>query len=425
MIAHGSFYHPWEHGWVVLHQLFNLVKGKVSRTPFPASRVQRHLHAVSKQIEAAGFQDHLDAITNPLRDYRLLLIGDSKTWGCSAGGHASTRPRQRRLSDPRNNFWSPSWANLLLAELGRTLYGERARGKPKSDGAGSWHWTKPISLKLTDEDCVSIYGADEKPKHKKAGTVTGSVFPSTLKVGAGQYAQFSCHCPRFDIVYAEAPYDPAAKFTVEVNGEIISEKAFFNKSFVPGRVLRVRLPNIASVVRIKNHGRRTLHIETIRRTKCVGISNQGIYGSKMSEWVPEGHLLPGAVAPTDTHALIALGTNGRSSGSIESNRRHLIRIVHHLRARSIAPILAADSAVRQDQDVPYLAGAKFGLSDIRMLVASLARDEHLPFVDWYTITHAKLRSGSVLHANDGIHENNAGHRVKFEYLWHALTSDGK
>lgn len=369
--------------------------------------------------EAIGRMDHFRAILDPFRDYKVVLIGDSKTWGLYASGIAESRPRRGSLSDPRNNFSSPTWANLFALNVGQMFTDSGEPGAPVRNWPGTLGWSKLIHVDPVRESRVRLYSKTGKLLKKKEGTVVGSVFNKTLKIGPGQYVEFLTESYNLDLIYTAAPYDEHARFSVKFNDNRPIITNFFSPSFTAGRVLPLKwAPNRRKVI-VTNLGERTLHLEAIRRTKHVRIANQGLIGTAPSQWVPDGPLLKNAIRKDDTHAIVALGTNGRY-GSIESNKEYLRSIVLHLRQCGIDPLVAADSAIRADKEYPNLPRAKFGLSSVHAMVKDLSEEENFDWIDWFTPTIQHLDNGRALHVRDGVHENDLGHNIKFNVLWQTL-----
>lgn len=372
----------------------------------------------------SGLADHYDAITNPLRDYMLVLCGDSKTWGLRLTGNSPQGDQNHRLTDPRDNLASPSWANLLRLRLGQSFMSALSTDVPTEDQPGSGYWTKDVAVDVVRDQRFRVVDIGGQPIPRAEVAAEGASFGYTLQVPAGAAVEFDAHCPGLTIVYVANSGRPEAEFSVQSNGVEYARQSFYSVDAVYGQTVVVTWPMAARTARIVNLSRSTLSLEAVTRTKTIRVANQGVIGTNSSEWLPGGNLLPAAVRGTDTSAFVALGTNNRQQLYPERFKRDLVQIIRHLRgAHNLGVVLVADSATDETIDYPYPGRSeKFGLQDIRRMVLEVAREEDADVIDLYDITRQLILDGETLHSLDKIHENELGHKTKFERIWTNLMS---
>lgn len=81
----------------------------------------------------------------------IVFIGDSITWGFSANDLSPANPRAHSLSDPRNNFGSGSWVNLLVQYI-RDSY--RAHLVSEAPGTRTYSYCKDSTITVTNNGIV-------------------------------------------------------------------------------------------------------------------------------------------------------------------------------------------------------------------------------------------------------------------------------
>lgn len=368
-----------------------------------------------------GLADHMDAILNEMRDYNVVLVGDSKLWGQRLPENSPVEPSSHTLATPRDNLASPSWANLFRLRLGQSFMGASATDVPTQDQPGSGYWTKEFKVDVCTNTRFIVVDANGSEAPRMVAVDEAAAFGHTLTIPPGQSAEFFAHCAGFSVAYVATPDSESAEFTVESNGVEYARQNFYAPSVAYGQETNVVVPFAARTVRIVNRSRVSLSLEFIRRTKMIRVANQGISGTNSREWLPFGDLLPAAARPTDTHSFIALGTNDRRRPNPSVFQDNLTVILRWLRgAHGLSTALIADSAARETSDWPnddYV----IGMQDIRRAVYAVGAAEKADVIDFYDITRQTMLDGTDLWA-DGLHEHAIGHKLKFTRLWSNLMS---
>ncbi|ELL2802784.1 hypothetical protein Q4987_002960 [Escherichia coli] len=372
--------------------------------------------------------DLYDAITNPLRDSHIGLIGDSITWGLTASGIATQNPRSHQLSDARNNFTSKSWANLFRRWSAELSCHSKNAVETQSAGMSTYYNTVNIEVNQALQDFT--------PLNKESGLLTQTRGETLRQYGAnrsidiqqGSALTFRFSGTAITLVYATLKN---LNVVIYVDG-VVKSTVVTDNSAVPafGTTLTISgLSDSAHVLRIETAETSgdAFRLQYIRRNKSHSVMNSGIIGTNTGEWLPGGSLLVPAALPTNvTHILIQLGTNDRGmaagasylAGS-QGTFSNLVAIVKSLRNQypGVKIILVAPPYAPDD--------GEYGSSDeVARAVRRAARVLECGFVDQYSATlEVELQGESWLNS-DRLHPNDYGHRVMFRNLQNWLLMSG-
>lgn len=372
--------------------------------------------------------DLYDAMTNPLRDSHIGLIGDSITWGLTASGIATQNPRSHQLSDARNNFTSKSWANLFRrwsAEL--SCHGKNVV-ETQSAGMSTYYNTVNIEVNQALQDFTPLNKESGLLTQLRGETLRQDGANRSINIQHGSALTFQFSGTAITLVYATLKNLNVA---IYVDG-VLKSTVVTDDSAVPafGTTLTISgLSDGAHVLRIETAETSgdAFRLQYIRRNKSHSVMNSGIIGTNTGEWLPGGSLLVSAALPTNvTHILIQLGTNDRGMAAgpsylagAQGTFSNLVTIVKSLRNSypGVKIILVAPPYAPDDGD--------YGSSDeVARAVRRAARVLECGFVDQYSATlEVELQGESWLNS-DRLHPNDYGHRVMFRNLQNWILMSG-
>ncbi|WP_252108850.1 MULTISPECIES: SGNH/GDSL hydrolase family protein [unclassified Halomonas] len=378
----------------------------------------------------SGLKALVDAMNNPAHSLRLHLIGDSITWGSGASGLSPSSPRSQSLSDPRNNLESRTWTNLLRDYLGAWGCGVLRARTDLGDGASvdAYEYSMPPINSQTryiypktrrgitpikDERYV-----DQTPH----GYVLDIRQSEPIIPGYNYNAEVTTRLVGDNIsyTYAQLNGDPAIDMAeVLVDGAVVGEFSFGGDSAFFGArspVFEFPFGEHEIILRRKSSAKIQIRLEAINVIKKVVVVNDGIIGSNTTRWVPDGPLLNDSTSSADEVVMIQLGTNNRTQSSSNSPkifRAQLVEITQWLLDRGKKVVLLASCVAtieNETGDTRYLH-----MNEISSIIKSVAEELGVDFIDQYSYTLQHLLDGEDV-LSDGLHPNDAGHRIMFDNI---------
>lgn len=396
-------------------------------------------HAVGGQMAALNksLNDPLEQITG------IVLIGDSITWGATLPDNAVTTPRDGTLSDPRDNFASGSWANLLKRYLGAQYAGGAAPSHsnwPASpSGQAITEYVKsnalyPNQMPFTIASSGSALSIVEANSTGPCGRQVA--FNDGNAAGTSYYTiRFPFTGTAFDLHYASIAAAHNMDYELRVNGVLIGTysttpgeggnpagTAINSRTHTFGYV-RNKIVEIRSKYRVASGSTGQLRLEAVVVNKIIRITNQGINGLTTAKYLTynlSGSFGDGvAVGPQDNFVLVQLGTNDRiiadgipkGPSTLEAGLNALLDVVE---PKSQVILMCANPTAPEDPAV-----YSFTMQDARATIARVAYDRSLDFVDNYEAFYG-MSTNDVL--ADGLHPNAAGHAVMHGNVIAALRS---
>lgn len=373
----------------------------------------------------AVLTDLYDAVINPLRDCRVVLLGDSITWGMTANGIGPTEPRGHALTDVRDNFASGSWANRLRRWMSKLAVNQQNETSP---AAGQSIHSGQVQFTPRYDERFQAIRSDGIVPRDGGGTNSGALLKRYLDSPASPMVAEGRIVFRYvgaDISIVHAALD-GGEYEFWVDGVL-------KTTFVYAPPVRfgavTDLTGIAfgsHDVEIISKGTQLFRLEAVRRAKVVSFANNGLIGTNTSEWLPSGSLLAGGVPADSTHVVIQLGTNDRDMAAGASypagaagTYQNLIDIVTWLRTnRPLANVVLMAP--------PYTPadGPQGSSGEIAVAVRRAATVLGTGFIDNWGATY-ELAMGGETWLADGIHPNNAGHRSMFQNILRAITAGAR
>ena len=226
-----------------------------------------------------------DELTQSLN---IAFVGDSITWGVGATETGVEDPRDKTLSDPRNNFASPSWCN----EFKRSIIKMMGANTPY---ALTNHAASSLGESIiTIEKLLATFPIGKKYPVAINGSATSSIVTSEsstllnaqhrLQVSSGSTASISFLMTgdTFTLVYTQL--GTASSYEVYVDGVL---QGTYSSAGSPQYTVR-RVHSFSRVmdgrVEIRaihsgEAGTVSLRIEAIEINKRIRIKNQGIIGA--------------------------------------------------------------------------------------------------------------------------------------------------
>lgn len=405
----------------VLYDSRSSGSGSVSPTPTP-----------TPVVTATALQGLLADLGNPLQSVVVTAIGDSICWGIGATGTATATPRNKTLADPRNNYTSGSYINLLRRWLGM-LAGAQT-GDPVELVAG-------FSPANADPNKYSGFAGYRVPQFcnldtritKSTGcTVAVDAYALSgraLDIPVGGYASVTVYGDSVDVLWKSQNADAASTFTLDCNGSGTQTINTYSDSLTHNNVASATAPSFGTnTFKIVNTGSYPLRVQGIRHNRLIALRNNGLSGSSTATWLPTASpaILGDAVPADTTHLLIKLGTNDRGTKGVTNLTDNLKTIVAWIQANrpAIKISLSAPPKAAPEFDFPGNAAYYYSTGTARDAIYRVATELGLSFVDLYAATAAyELTAGSTTsYLDDGLHPNNAGYAEMFRAFTQAITT---
>ncbi|HIF0595406.1 TPA: GDSL-type esterase/lipase family protein [Klebsiella pneumoniae] len=378
-----------------------------------------------KNIDAVA--DLYDAITNPLRNSHIGLIGDSITWGVGATGIASIDPRSHQLSDARNNFTSKTWANLFRKWTAELACHAKNEVDTQSTGLSTYYNSVNVEVQDAWKEFTPNDISSGLLTQTKAETIRTFGANHCIDILAGRSVSFQFSGPAISLVYATLQNLNAS---IYIDG-VLNTSVVTDGTVTPAFGTRLDISGLSDAthtLRIESASSAgsPFRLQYLARNKAHSVMNSGIIGTNTAEWLPGGTLLVSAALPTNvTHILIQLGTNdrGMATGSsymagAQGTFVNLNAIVNSLRSSypGVRIILIAPPYAPTD--------SAYGSSDeIARAVRRAARVLECGYIDQYSATlEVEMQGESWL--SDGLHPNDYGYRTMFKNLQAAIVSAG-
>ncbi|HCQ4108091.1 TPA: SGNH/GDSL hydrolase family protein [Escherichia coli] len=378
-----------------------------------------------KNIDAVA--DLYDAITNPLRNSHIGLIGDSITWGVGATGIASIDPRSHQLSDARNNFTSKTWANLFRKWTAELACHAKNEVDTQSTGLSTYYNSVNVEVQDAWKEFTPNDISSGLLTQTKAETIRTFGANHCIDILAGRSVSFQFSGPAISLVYATLQNLNAS---IYIDG-VLNTSVVTDGTVTPAFGTRLDISGLTDsthTMRIEcgTSAGSPFRLQYLVRNKAHSVMNSGLIGTNTAEWLPGGTLLVSAALPTNvTHILIQLGTNdrGMATGSsymagAQGTFVNLNAIVNSLRSSypGVRIILIAPPYAPTD--------SAYGSSDeIARAVRRAAKVLECGFIDQYSATlEVEMQGESWL--SDGLHPNDYGYRTMFKNLQAAIVSAG-
>lgn len=370
-------------------------------------------------------------LADPTRSVIVTMIGDSICWGIGATGTATATPRNKTLADPRNNYTSGSYINLLRRWLG--MMAGAQTGDPAELVAG-------FSPANADPNKYSGFAGYRVPQFcnldtritKSTGcTVAVDAYALSgraLDIPVGGYASVTVYGDSVDVLWKSQNADAASTFTLDCNGSGTQTINTYSDSLTHNNVASSTAPSFGTnTFKIVNTGSYPLRVQGIRHNRLIALRNNGLSGSSTATWLPTASpvILSDAVPADTTHLLIKLGTNDRGVKGVTNLTDNLKAIVAWIQANrpAVKISLSAPPKAAPEFDFPGNAAYYYSTGTVRDAVYRVATELGLSFVDFYAATASyELTTGSTAsYLDDGLHPNNAGYAEMFRAFTQAIT----
>lgn len=404
----------------VLYDSRSTGSGSVSPTPTP-----------TPVVTTTALQGLLADLGNPLQSVVVTAIGDSICWGIGATGTATATPRNKTLADPRNNYTSGSYINLLRRWLG--MMAGAQTGDPAELVAG-------FSPANADPNKYSGFAGYRVPQFcnldtritKSTGcTVAVDAYALSgraLDIPVGGYASVTVYGDSVDVLWKSQNADAASTFTLDCNGSGTQTINTYSDSLTHNNVASATAPSFGTnTFKIVNTGTYPLRVQGIRHNRLIALRNNGLSGSSTATWLPTASpvILSDAVPADTTHLLVKLGTNDRGTKGVTNLTDNLKAIVAWIQANrpAVKISLSAPPKAAPEFDFPGNAAYYYSTGTTRDAVYRVATELGLSFVDFYAATaRYELTAGSTTsYLDDGLHPNNAGYAEMFRAFTQAIT----
>lgn len=371
-------------------------------------------------------------LADPTRSVIVTMIGDSICWGIGATGTATATPRNKTLADPRNNYTSGSYINLLRRWLG--MMAGAQTGDPAELVAG-------FSPANADPNKYSGFAGYRVPQFcnldtritKSTGcTVAVDAYALSgraLDIPVGGYASVTVYGDSVDVLWKSQNADAASTFTLDCNGSGTQTINTYSDSLTHNNVASSTAPSFGTnTFKIVNTGSYPLRVQGIRHNRLIALRNNGLSGSSTATWLPTASpvILSDAVPADTTHLLVKLGTNDRGTKGVTNLTDNLKAIVAWIQANrpAVKISLSAPPKAAPEFDFPGNAAYYYSTGTVRDAVYRVATELGLSFVDFYAATASyELTTGSTAsYLDDGLHPNNAGYAEMFAAFTQAITN---
>lgn len=403
----------------VLYDSRSTGSGSVSPTPTPV-------------VTATALPGLLADLANPLQSVVVTAIGDSICWGIGATGTATATPRNKTLADPRNNYTSGSYLNLLRRWLGMMA------GAQTGDPA---ELVPAFSPANADPDKYSGFAGYRVPQFcnldtritKSSGCAVAvdayALSGRALDIPVGGYASVTVYGDSVDVLWKSQNADASSNFTLDCNGSGTQTINTYNDNLTHNNVATSTAPSFGTnTFKIVNTGSYPLRVQGIRHNRLVALRNNGLSGSSTATWLPTASpvILGDAVPADTTHLLVKLGTNDRGTKGVTNLTDNLKSIIAWIQANrpAVKISLSAPPKAAPEFDFPGNAAYYYSTGTARDAVYRVATELGLSFVDLYAATaRYELTAGSTAsYLDDGLHPNNAGYAEMFRAFTQAITN---
>lgn len=405
----------------VLYDSRSTGSGSVSPTPTP-----------TPVVTTTALQGLLADLGNPLQSVVVTAIGDSICWGIGATGTATATPRNKTLADPRNNYTSGSYINLLRRWLGMMA------GAQTGDPA---ELVPAFSPANADPNKYSGFAGYRVPQFcnldtritKSTGCTvavdTYALSGRALDIPVGEYASVTVYGDSVDVLWKSQSADAASTFTLDCNGSGTQTINTYSASLVHNNVVSFIAPSFGTnTFKIVNTGTYPLRIQGFRHNRLIALRNNGLSGSSTATWLPTASpMILGDAVPADTtHLLIKLGTNNRGTRGVTNLTDNLKSIIAWIQANrpAVKISLSAPPKAAPEYDFPGNPVYYFSTGTVRDAVYRVANELGLSFVDLYAATaRYELTAGSTTsYLDDGLHPNDTGYAEMFRAFTQAITN---
>lgn len=405
----------------VLYDSRSTGSGSVSPTPTP-----------TPVVTTTALQGLLADLGNPLQSVVVTAIGDSICWGIGATGTATATPRNKTLADPRNNYTSGSYINLLRRWLG--MMAGAQTGDPAELVAG-FNPANADPLKYSGFAGYRVpqfVNMDTRITKTDGATVsidTYALSGRALDIPVGGYASVTVYGDSVDVLWKSQNADASSNFTLDCNGSGTQTINTYNDNLTHNNVASATAPSFGTnTFKIVNTGTYPLRVQGIRHNRLIALRNNGISGSSTATWLPTASpvILGDAVPADTTHLLIKLGTNDRGTKGVTNLTDNLKSIIAWIQANrpAVKISLSAPPKAAPEFDFPGNAVYYYSTGTVRDAVYRVAAELGLSFVDLYAATAAyELTAGSTTsYLDDGLHPNNAGYAEMFRAFTQAIAT---
>jgi lysophospholipase L1-like esterase len=186
--------------------------------------------------------------------------------------------------------------------------------------------------------------------------------------------------------------------------------------YIRNKTVRIRLK------RTNNVGNKRLHLEAIEIPKTCRITNQGISGTTVRQYLAYcfGAYGPTVVQPDENFYFVQLGTNDRlptapynvPNGVLSFSKLMGDMLVNLKPAENNIVMMCAGPAVA---DAP--PALTFAMRDVRNAIDGIARDVGLDFIDHFGMMQPYIPARIL---SDGLHPNAFGHQLMCANITNAL-----
>ncbi|WP_354192827.1 SGNH/GDSL hydrolase family protein [Aquamicrobium terrae] len=389
-----------------------------------------------------------EAVSDPLTQYvGIVAIGDSITWGSGASNPGTSTPRDGTLADPRANYDSPNFVNLLKRYLQETY----RSGPGSSESIGNWPAspsgqsdalyqkisavyprygkftvsnlgaTAPISNQQDSRSPTymvlglphNIPGQDYG--HQIAFPFTGSMFTLSVRITQADLSMF------FDVLVNDVVVQTVN--AQEGNNGLVVDAGNFDQQ------IPITLPAMVhdGVVKIRTKrnglsGNRYLNVTALRIPRRLSVRNQGINGATTVSYLannmagnPNGHGV--AVPASDRFVFIQLGVNDRGRGvrpnGVNQFYENLNALLDNAALDSKEVILMISNPVENEDPATY----SFTQQEVRNVIYQVGRERDVDVIDNYAIFRGM---DFEEYTTDGLHPNDLGHSMIAENVIRAI-----
>lgn len=393
-----------------------------------------------------------EALGDPLQQIvSIVFIGDSITWGSTTPQSANVdypSAHLQRLSDSRDNEYSPSFVNEFRRYIGR----QYANGNTASVTSEIYNWAAAGS----NGNCITQYTINQVlyPVANVAN-VDPFVFKSNgspisaqvdLPISTEAFSGYQMRFGETDATFASNVSIVFGPFTGNTFNLIYSaEDTSYMDYTIFANGVNVAANTTASaafggdagVVTNSNNNRRThtfayvrnasieirsrrpsasntrhMRINAIEIPKKIRITNHGLSGSAARVYL--NNCLSGlfdpprAIGAEDNFVFMQLGTNDRiyiasNPNGVSGFRRNLRPLIDDLKANSQTILMCSIPAENSDP-----GSYTFSMGEVRDTLMKEAKKNSLDFIDNYSI-FPRDKTSFDLFTTDGLHPNVRGH----------------
>ena len=372
-------------------------------------------------------------LADPTRSVIVTMIGDSICWGIGATGVATSTPRNKTLDDPRNNYTSKSYANLLRRWLG--MMAGAQTGDPAELVPGTFNPANADPLKYSGFAGYRVQqfvNMDTRITKTDGATVSIDAYALSgraLDIPVGGSASLTVYGDQLDILYKTQAADPNSTLSADVNSGTATVVNTYSASILHNNVVTLTAPAIGlNTFRVVNTGTYPLRIQGFRHNRLIALRNNGLSGSSTATWLPTASpsILGDAVPADTTHLLVKLGTNDRGVKGVTNLTDNLKAIVAWLQAArpGLKIGLTAPPKAAPDFDFPGNSAYYYSTGTVRDAVQRVSVDLGLSLLDTYAATaRYELTAGSTTsYLLDGLHPNDTGYAEMFAAFTTAITN---